>query len=132
MSYIHKVQYYETDMMGVVHHSNYIRWFEEARIEFFNKLGFSYREIEKEGKISPILGVSCKYIDSVYFDDLVIIKVRVKKKGSYKLILGYEVIDESTNKLKAIGESQQGFMDDKGNILSLKKDFSDLYEKLSV
>ena len=47
--YIHKVQYYETDMMGMVHHSNYIRWMEEARIDFMDKLGFSYRKMEEEG-----------------------------------------------------------------------------------
>ena len=43
---LHKVQYYETDMMGVTHHANYIRWMEEARIDFMDQLGFPYRSME--------------------------------------------------------------------------------------
>lgn len=51
MEYEHKTQYYETDQMGIIHHSNYIRWFEEARIEFMNQCGFSYAQMEKDGII---------------------------------------------------------------------------------
>ena len=47
--YTHRVQYYETDQMGIVHHSNYIRWFEEARIDWMRHCGISYREMEKTG-----------------------------------------------------------------------------------
>ena len=56
--YAHKVQYYETDMMGMVHHANYIRWMEEARIDFMDRLGFSYRKMEEEGVVSPVRSVS--------------------------------------------------------------------------
>ena len=48
-TYLHKVQYYETDMMGVVHHANYIRWMEEARIDFMDRIGFPYKRMEAEG-----------------------------------------------------------------------------------
>ena len=47
MKYEHKTQYYETDQMGIIHHSNYIRWFEEARIDFMDHCGFSYAQMEK-------------------------------------------------------------------------------------
>ena len=47
--YDHKVQYYETDGMGIVHHSNYIRWFEEARVDLLEQLGFGYDRIEEAG-----------------------------------------------------------------------------------
>ena len=53
--YTHRVQYYETDQMGIVHHSNYIRWFEEARIDWMRHCGISYREMEKQGIIVPVL-----------------------------------------------------------------------------
>ena len=49
MKYEHKTQYYETDQMGIIHHSNYIRWFEEARIDFMDHCGFSYAQMEKDG-----------------------------------------------------------------------------------
>ena len=59
--YVHKVQYYETDKMGIVHHSNYIRWMEEARIDFLERMGWPYDRLENEGIISPVIGVDCKY-----------------------------------------------------------------------
>ena len=55
MAYEHKTQYYETDQMGIIHHSNYIRWFEEARVDFMDRCGFSYAQMEKDGLISPVL-----------------------------------------------------------------------------
>lgn len=59
--YCHKVQYYETDQMKVVHHSNYIRWFEEARTDYMSQVGVPYAEVERAGIIIPVVDVSCKY-----------------------------------------------------------------------
>ena len=59
--YLHKVAYYETDKMGVTHHSNYIRWMEEARVDFLEQIGFSYKKLEDEGIVSPVIGVECEY-----------------------------------------------------------------------
>ena len=73
-NYLHKVKYYETDKMGVTHHSNYIRWMEEARVDFLDKIGFSYRKLEEMGAISPVIGVECEYKISTQFDDIVEIK----------------------------------------------------------
>ena len=78
--YTHRVQYYETDQMGIVHHSNYIRWFEEARIDWMRHCGISYREMEKQGIIVPVLGVEATYRQMVHFDDLVDIKVNFAMK----------------------------------------------------
>ena len=50
--YNHRVQYYETDRMGIVHHSNYVRWMEEARVDFLARLGFPYDVMEARGVIS--------------------------------------------------------------------------------
>ena len=129
-SYKHRVQYYETDMMGVVHHSNYIRWFEEARVELLKDMGISYKKMEEDGIISPILFVSCKYLDNVCFDDLVEVKIIIESLGSYKLHLRYEIIDVLNGKIKAVGETKQGFVSKEGNIISIKKDIPLLYEKL--
>ena len=59
--YRHKVQYYETDKMGITHHSNYIRWMEEARVDFLEKEGWPYQRFEEEGLISPVISVECRY-----------------------------------------------------------------------
>ena len=59
--YNHTVQYYETDKMGITHHSNYIRWMEEARVDFLKQIGWDYDKLEEIGVISPVTEVSCKY-----------------------------------------------------------------------
>ena len=67
--YLRAVQYHETDKMGVTHHSNYIKWMEEARIDFLNQIGFGYAKLERDGIISPVIGVDCKYLRSTAFGD---------------------------------------------------------------
>jgi len=67
--YFRRVFYYETDRMGFVHHSNYIRWLEEARMDYMRKLGIDCKLLEDQGIIIPVTGVSCEYRQSVYFDD---------------------------------------------------------------
>ena len=57
MQYTRTVQYYETDMMGVVRHANYIHWMEEARIAFMDQIGFPYTRMEHEGVISPVVAL---------------------------------------------------------------------------
>ena len=76
--YEHKVQYYETDKMGIVHHSNYIRWMEEARIDFLDQIGWNYKVMEDEGIISPVTGVESKYKQNTSFGDVISIEVGVE------------------------------------------------------
>lgn len=79
MTYKHIVQYYETDKMGIAHHSNYIRWMEEARLDFFKNIGFSYLEFEKQGLVSPVVGLNnIKYKRPSTVGDEVMIEVSVK------------------------------------------------------
>ncbi len=63
--------YYETDQMAVIHHSNYIRRFEESRIDFLEQIGLGYDKLEAGGILIPVLGVSCEYKSSVNFNDKV-------------------------------------------------------------
>ena len=69
--YRHLVHYYETDQMGIVHHSNYIRWMEEARSDYLEKVGYSYVRLEAAGIVSPVVSVSCDYKVSCRFGDTV-------------------------------------------------------------
>ena len=70
----HRVQYYETDRMGVTHHSNYIRFMEEARVAYLEQLGFPYAELERRGVISPVTAVNCKYLATTTFDDRITVR----------------------------------------------------------
>lgn len=75
--YNRKANYYETDMMGVVHHSNYIRWFEEARIDLMEQAGFPYQAMEDIGVIIPVISVECQYKHFVTFDEEVTIIAKI-------------------------------------------------------
>ena len=97
--YIHKVQYYETDKMGITHHSNYIRWMEEARVDFFDKVGYNYKKLEDEGIISPVIGVECNYKISTRFEDYVEIEVKVKEFKGVKLIFEYIMKNVDTEEI---------------------------------
>lgn len=89
--YIHKVNYYETDKMGMTHHSNYVRWMEEARIAMMDQMGYSYKKLEEIGIGSPVLGYSCNIKKSTYFDDKVEIIAKIKDYNSVRLTVEYEM-----------------------------------------
>ena len=66
-TYIHSVKYYETDKMGITHHSNYVRWMEEARTDFLKNAGYGIRRLEKEGVTSPVVSLECQYKHPLFF-----------------------------------------------------------------
>lgn len=119
--YEHRTKYYETDQMGIIHHSNYIRWMEEARLDFMDQLGWGYRAMEESGIMSPVLAVSCEYKGMVRFDDTVCITVKVKEYQGVRLTLSYRIIDKGTGEIRAVGESRHCFSNREGRPISLKK-----------
>ena len=121
--YEHVVQYYETDQMKVAHHSNYIRWFEEARVDAFDKIGLGYKECEEEGVLSPVVGVSAKYKTSALFYDTVVIKVKFTKYTGVRLYIEYEVTDKKTGQVRCTGNSEHCFVTPDGGIVSIKRDY---------
>lgn len=127
--YIRKVQYYETDRMGIVHHSNYIRWFEEARIFYMEKMGYSYSEMEKTGIMIPVLGVNAVYKSGACYGDTVRIKTTVKSITSVKLSFSYEIVDNKTGELRVKGSSDHCFVNSAFKPCSIKKTMPNFYEK---
>lgn len=117
--YEHHAQYYETDQMGCVHHSNYIRWMEEARVNLMEQIGCGYKAMEASGIMSPVLEVHCQYRSMVRFDDHVRIHVWVKEYNAIRMTLGYEMRDAATGELKTTGESRHCFLDTGGRPVSL-------------
>ncbi len=125
--YTHKVSYYETDKMGITHHSNYIRWMEEARIDYFDEIGYSYDRLEAEGVISPVVSVNCNYKKTTTFPDSVDICVRIVNFNGVKLTLGYEM-KNADGDIVCTAESVHCFLNDKGYPVMIKKDYPDMYE----
>lgn len=119
--YNRKPYYYETDMMGVIHHSNYIRWFEEARLDFLEQAGFAYSQMEEEGVIIPVLSVEVKYHNFVTYNDEVSIYVKMLDYTGVKLVLAYEVYRNNDNVLCTTGSSTHTFIDNNKSLLRLKR-----------
>lgn len=127
--YIRKPNYYETDQMGIIHHSNYIRWFEEARIEFMDQIDFPYRKLEDMGIISPVLGVNCQYKSMVRFGDMVAIYVQLTEFNGVKYTISYEVKNAVTNELCATGTTNHCYLKKDGQPTTIKKGAPELYQK---
>lgn len=128
--YQHKVQYYETDMMGIVHHSNYIRWFEEARTDFLEQAGYSYKRFEDEGIISPVLEIHAKYRSMVCFGDIVNIEVHMRSFTGLKFGLEYIISDSITGEVRVTGTSEHCLLDKEHKPVRLKKINPQLYALL--
>ena len=117
-TYQHNVQYYETDQMGITHHSNYIRFMEEARIDFFKKLGYDYREFEKRGIVSPVIGLNnIKYKKPSTFGDKLDIDVCAKTYNTIILTLHYVMKKDGVVIFE--GDSEHCFLSKEGKMLKL-------------
>ena len=124
--YEHKVQYYETDQMAIVHHSNYIRWFEEARTDALEQIGFGYKKMEEMGIISPVLSVNATYKSMTHFADTVCVKVWVSAYNGVKMTVIYEISDKPTGEIRCIGESGHCFLSNEGRPISVKRSYPEI------
>jgi acyl-CoA thioester hydrolase len=129
--YIRKAQFYETDQMGVIHHAHYIHWFEEARVDFLQQIGFPYERVESLGITFAVLGLSCEYKSPVRFGDTVHILVGCPACGHSKMTIDYRVTDSSSGELRTTGETHHFFFrKEDARPVSLKKTIPDLYDLL--
>lgn len=127
--YSHTVKYYETDRIGFTHHSNYIRWMEEARIDFMDQLGWSYQRFEDEGLISPVTAVECKYKKTTTFPETVTIEVSVEEFRSIKLRIKYLMKNEHGD-VVCEGASEHCFLNKEGKLVRIDKEFPEFAELL--
>lgn len=128
--YTRQAMYYETDQMGVIHHSNYIRWFEESRTYFLEQIGLSYDRLEEDGILIPVLSVTCQYKSSVHFNDKVIILPKITSFNGFKMNIRYYILDAQTHTLKASGESEHCFVNKEFKPINIKKNFKEVYNIL--
>ena len=126
----HKIQYYETDKMGVTHHSNYIRWMEEARVDFMEKIGWSYTVLEENGIISPVTSIECKYVAGTTFAETISVETSIEELKNVKVRINY-VMKNEEGKIVCKGASEHCFLDSNGTFISIAKKFPGFYEALS-
>ena len=119
--YLHKVQYYETDKMGITHHSNYIRWMEEARVDFLDQIGWSFAKLEEFGVTSPVLAVRCSYKHPTRFSDQIRIFVALKSYRGVRMTISYRM-EEPDGTLVCEGETDHCFVNTSGQPVRLRRD----------
>ena len=125
--YQHEVKYYECDRMGITHHSNYVRFMEEARVDFLDQVGYGFERIEAEGVVSPVISISCNYKHPTTFKDLIDIEVVISNMQDLKFEFTYTM--KVAGKVVCLGQSTHCFMEN-GRPVVIAKRLPELYRLL--
>ena len=123
------VHYYETDMMGVVHHANYIHWMEEARIDFMDRLGFPYAAMEARGILSPVKSVACEYKAPCTFGDRITVPVCVESFNGVVMVIRYEMRKEG-GAVVCEARSEHVFLNREGRFVRMRQEMPDFCEAI--
>lgn len=105
-----RVEYHHTDQMGIVHHSNYVKFFEVARTEWLRANGLTYAEMERRGVMMPIVDVAVKYRNPAVYDELISVTAFVDAMPMARMTFRYEVRGEDGREI-ASGSTTLGFID---------------------
>ena len=123
-------RYAETDQMGIIHHSVYAIWYEEARTNFFNEIGIKYDEIEKMGIMTPLIELNCEYKKPAYYNQEVEIRTKIIKLTPVKFIIEYDIFNKE-NQLINIGKTTLAWADSKRfKIINLQKKYPEIYKSI--
>ena len=104
-----RVRYAETDQMGVVYHGNYAQYFEMGRVEWLRNLGISYKWMEENGVMLPVVSLELNYKKPARYDDVLRIKTKLKSQSTVKIEFDYEIYNEQ-NQLLTTGYSMLVFV----------------------
>ena len=125
--YTRDVFYYETDKMGVVHHSNYVRWLEEARTNFFNDANLAYQETEEYGVMSPVTDMNLKFKYFARFGDTFTVRTRMTKYTGVRFRMAYSVVNQNGDVMLE-GESGHAFVGTNHRPVSLARTIPQRHE----
>ncbi len=125
------VRYGETDMMGIVHHSVYALYYEQARVDFISCFGTTYKKLEQDGLMLPLIQLHCQYKKAVYFGDTLRVETTLEKISVAKITFRYEVYNQN-DELVNLGYTEHGFVSSESfRPVNAGKLFPTLYKKLS-
>ena len=129
MRFERRINYYETDQMGIVHHSNYVRYLEEARIFLLDSCGLSYRNMEQTGIIIPVLSVNLDYKQPLTFGDDIVIETRITRFSGVKMTVCYTAYRKKDMQITTTGETKHCFLDaETFKPVNIKKTRPELYD----
>jgi acyl-CoA thioester hydrolase len=118
-SHVIRVRYAETDQAGMAHHSSFLPWFEEGRIELLRRLGKPYQDFEAEGMHFPVREAFCRYWLPARFDDVLTITTSIEEVGGASVRFHYRITRQSDNALIAEGYTSHACVDDRGKVKRL-------------
>lgn len=125
--YRHIVNYYECDRMGITHHSNYVRFMEEARIDWMDQLGYGFERMEAEGVVSPVMAVALQYKNTTTFKDAIDITLKVEEMSALKMSFAYTM--KVGDKVVCTATSTHCFIENNRPVV-IEKRFPELYKKI--
>lgn len=119
-----RVRYVETDKMGIVHHSNYLIWFELGRSDFCRARGFSYKEMEENDDALMIVAECyCRYKAAAFYEDVLTVRTKIEEIRSRSLRFIYEVVRQSDAVVIAEGETLHLVTDGRKKVRTLPKTY---------
>ena len=121
-------RYAETDQMGIIHHSVYAVWYEQARTEYFTKVGMKYDEIEASGLMTPLVELNCKYKRPAYYNQEVEVRTKLIEISPAKFTVEYNIYDKD-GVLLNIGRTTLAWADKETfRVVNLKKERPEMYK----
>ena len=130
--YIRRINYYETDKMGITHHSNYVRFMEEARVHFLDQIGCGYEKLEAAGFVSTVIGIECEYKRTTTFGDEIRIEVAIAEYTRVKLSVSYTMVNNATDEVVCVGKSSHCFLNTEGRPIALARQYIEYDELLKL
>ena len=128
-----RVHFYDTDEMGVVHHANYIRWFETGRVEYLRKIGITLTEMMSDGILFPITEIKAKYHHAAKFDDDLELETTALELTKVKMEFDYKIRRQIDGKILVTGYSQNVFTNSEtGKISRLPEKYFSKLEKAMI
>ena len=127
-----RVIYAETDAMGIVYHTNYIRWFEIGRTELMREAGVVYDDLEKEGFFLPLTQLTCHYLYPARYDDVVLVESRIEYFRRASVKFAYEIWDEKREKLLVEGTTVHAFLNREEKIVRAPARVADIFAALQA
>lgn len=128
-TYKHEVKYYECDRMGVTHHSNYVRFMEEARVDYLDQLGYGFEKIEADKVFSPVISIQCEYKRPTTFKDIIEIEVFISHVTEMKFEFTY--VMRVGEKVVCNGKSLHCFIEN-GRPVAISKRLPELYHAIEL
>ena len=125
----HHTKYHETNMQGIIHHSNYLNWLEDARMNLMEQMGLGFKQMLDMEINSPVLSQSIEYRSPVKFDETVVIDTKLISYDGHEMEIAYRIYDKSTGEDRAIARSTHCFVNKSGVPISMKHAYPELDTK---